>query len=98
MSARRTRRPTRSPLRVLNLEDRTVPSTFTVSNTLNDGTAGSLIWAVGQANSHPGADTTDFDSGVFSTPRTITLSSAQLEMSDTTGETSIEGPAAGVTV
>src|SRR5262249_19202235 len=43
-------------------------------------------------------DTIDFDSGVFSTPRTITLNGTQLELSDTTGATSIAGPAAGVTV
>jgi hypothetical protein len=80
------------------LEDRTVPSTFTVLNTLGDGSVGSLRWAISQANSHPGADSIDFDSGVFSTPRTVTLSGTQLELSDTTGATSISGPAAGVTV
>src|SRR5262245_4025257 len=84
--------------RLESLEDRTVPSTFTVFNTLDDGSAGSLRWAVGQANSHPGADTIDFDSGVFGTPRTITLNGTQLELSDTTGATSIAGPAAGVTI
>ena len=33
------------------LEDRCVPSTFTVLNALDDGSVGSLRWAVGQANS-----------------------------------------------
>src|SRR5262249_33001323 len=80
------------------LEDRTVPSTFTVVNTLDDGSVGSLRWAVGQANSTVGADTIDFDSGVFSTPRTITLAGTQRELSDTTGATSMPGPAGGVTV
>jgi hypothetical protein len=98
MSARRTRRPTQSPLRILELESRITPSTFTVLHTLNDGSAGSLRWAVGQANSHPGADTIDFVSGVFSTPQTITLNGTQLELSDKTGATSIAGPAAGVTI
>src|SRR6266542_3895919 len=32
------------------LEDRTVPSTFTVTNTLDDGSTGSLRWAINQAN------------------------------------------------
>src|SRR5439155_21519578 len=59
---------------------------------------GSLRWAVGRANSTAGADTIDFDSGVFSTPQTITLAGTQLELSDTTGPTSIAGPAGGVTV
>jgi hypothetical protein len=75
----------------LILEDRLATSTFTVLNTLDNGSSGSLRWAVGQANSHPGADTIDFDSSVFSTPRTITLNGAQLELSDTTGATSIAG-------
>jgi hypothetical protein len=80
------------------LEDRTVPSAFTVLNTLDDVSVGSLRWAVAQANSNPGADTIDFESGVFSTPQTIGLSGAQLELSDTTGAISIAGPKAGVTV
>src|SRR5262245_1278534 len=84
--------------RLESLEDRLTPSTFSVLNTSDDGSAGSLRWAVGQANLHPGADSIDFDSGAFSTPRTIALSGAQLELSDTSGATSIAGPAAGVTV
>jgi hypothetical protein len=37
------------------LEDRTVPTTFVVTNTLGDGSVGSLAWAINQVN----ADTTD---------------------------------------
>jgi hypothetical protein len=36
--------------RVEILEDRTAPATFTVTNTLNDGSPGSLRWAITQAN------------------------------------------------
>ncbi len=43
------RRPSRWLL-LERLEDRTVPSTFLVTNTLDDGSAGSLRWAVNQAN------------------------------------------------
>jgi hypothetical protein len=50
------------------LEERCVPSTFTV-NTLGDGSVGSLRWAVGQANTSAGADTIAFDSTVFSTAK-----------------------------
>src|SRR5262249_43723966 len=80
------------------LEDRTVPSTFTVLNALDDGSVGGLRWAVGRANTTAGADTIDFDRGVFGTPQTITLAGTQLELSDTTGATAITGPKAGVTV
>src|SRR5262249_47959605 len=77
--------PPRARLGVEGLEDRTVPSTFTVVNTLDDGSEGSLRWAVGQANSTAGADTINFDRSVFSTPQTITLAGSQLELTDTTG-------------
>ena len=80
------------------LEDRWVPSTFTVVNTLDDGSTGSLRRAVGQANTQAGADTITFDSTVFGTAQTITLAGTQLELSDTTGTETITGPAAGVTV
>ena len=56
------------------LEDRTVPSTFTVTNTLDDGSAGSLRWAVGQANAAGGANTINFDPTVFASSQTIILS------------------------
>jgi uncharacterized protein (TIGR03118 family) len=44
-------------LAVESLEDRTVPSTFTVTNLLDDGSAGSLRWGINQANAAPGPDT-----------------------------------------
>ena len=45
-----------------------------------------------------GANTIDFDSTVFNTPQTITLTGGQLELSNTSGTETITGPAAGVTV
>src|SRR5262249_27348975 len=90
--------PPRTRPGVEALEDRTVPSTFTVLNTLDDGSVGSLRWAVGQANSTAGADTINFSPAVFNTMKTITLGGAQLTLSDTTGATTITGPAAGVPV
>ena len=86
------------PLGVELLEDRTLPSTFTVLNTLDDGSVGSLRWAVGQANAAGGAEAITFDPTVFATPQTITLSGTQLELTDTSGTETITGPAAGVTV
>ena len=90
---RRRMRPT-----LLALEDRRLLSTFTVTKTLDDGSAGTLRWAVGQANSAGGAETIAFDKTVFKSPQTIALSGTQLELSDTTGTETITGPKAGVTV
>jgi predicted outer membrane repeat protein len=90
--------PPRRRLRVQALEDRRVPATFTVINTRDDGSAGTLRWAIGQANSFAGADTVDFDGTVFATPQTITLASTQLELTDELGSTTITGPVSGVVV
>ncbi len=43
------RRPAFHP-RLEGLEDRAVPATFVVTNTLDDGSAGSLRWAINQTN------------------------------------------------
>src|SRR3954447_22215775 len=91
------KRLTRPRLGVEALEGRLVPSTFTVLNTLDDTNPGSLRWAVGQANSMPGADTIAFDSTAFKTPHTITLTAGQLELSDA-ATTTITDPAAGLTI
>jgi hypothetical protein len=91
------KRPHRARLAVEALEQRCVP-TFTVTNLLDDGSVGSLRWAVGQANMTGGDETIDFDPTVFATPQTITLAGNQLELTDTTGTETITGPAAGVTV
>ena len=90
--------PRRARLAMEELEDRVCLSTFTVTNTLDDGSTGSLRWAIGQADATGGADTINFDGTVFSTAQTIPLGGTQLELSDTTGATTITGPAAGVTV
>jgi hypothetical protein len=79
------------------LEDRLLPS-FTVNNLLDDGSVGSLRWAVNQVNSTGGSQTINFDSTVFNTPQTIYLTGTQLELTDTTGTETITGPAVGVTV
>jgi hypothetical protein len=95
MRLRRTRAAFRPSVEML--EKRCVPS-FTVTNLLDDGSDGSLRWAVGEANAAGGDQTIDFDPAVFATPQTITLSGTQLELTDTTGTETITGPAAGVTV
>jgi hypothetical protein len=85
--------PTRVRLGVEGLEDRTVPSTFLVTNTLGDDTVGSLRWAVEQANAHAGDDTIAFDQTVFQSPQTITLTGGELQVTDAV---SVQGPGAGL--
>ncbi len=85
---RPARRPRRSFVpRLTALEDRTVPSTFTVTNLLDNPNPGSLRWAVGQANAHPGPDTVNFSPGLHGA---ITLGS-ELKI---TGDVTIDGPGA----
>ncbi len=85
------------------LEGRALLSTFTV-NSLGDvgsgsGDSGDLRYCINQANADDQANTIVFDSTMFGTPQTITLSSGgQLELSDTGGTQTITGPAAGVTI
>jgi fibronectin-binding autotransporter adhesin len=79
---------------LLALEDRRLLSTWTVTSTLDDGSTGTLRWAIGQANSAGGAETINFDPTVFATSQTITLSGTQLELSDKTGTETVAGPAA----
>ncbi len=87
----------RSQPTVMALEDRRLLSTFIVTNTADSG-AGSLRYEIGLANASTGANTIAFDSSVFSTPQTITLTSSQLELSNTSGTETITGPSVGVTV
>src|SRR5262245_44297720 len=78
---------------LMALEARTLLSTFTVNSTADDGTAGTLRWAIGQANGNNQADTIVFSS-LFNTRQTITLSSSLL-LTDT-ATTTITGPGANL--
>jgi hypothetical protein len=77
----------RCRLHVEALEDRFLPSTFTVFN-LNDSGAGSLRQAVFDANANPGADVIDFALGVTGT---ISLTGGQVTITD---DLQIDGPGA----
>ena len=94
-TAPRKRRVRTARLTVEPLETRLVPSTFTVNNTLDDGSSGSLRWAINQANSNPGPDTIIFDSSLFSSPRKITLTTALPALTDS-ALTTLQGPAFGM--
>lgn len=77
------------------LEGRTLLSTtFTVSNTRDDGSNGTLRWAIDRANSTAGPDTINFDPTMFSMPRTIKLTQGQLTLTDP-DTTTITGPSPG---
>src|SRR5262249_35860629 len=65
-----------SKLWLQSLEDRTVPTTFTVTN-LNDSGAGSLRAQITAANGNPGDDTVNFS--VFGA---ITLTTGELTIND----------------
>ena len=69
------RYPTRK-LHLTRLEDRTVPTTFTVAN-LNDAGAGSLRAAITSANGNAGDDTIN-----FSAFGAIVLTTGQLTITD----------------
>ncbi len=69
------------------LEDRTLPSTFTVLN-LNDSGQGSLRAAISAADLNPGADSISFAKGLHGT---IALTSGELRITDSL---TINGPGA----
>jgi hypothetical protein len=78
----------RTRLSVEHLEDRTVPSTFTVHN-LADGGPDSLRAAITSANANPGADEIDFARGLRGT---VVLTSGELLITD---DVQIDGTGAG---
>src|SRR5579859_1629028 len=84
----RRRAPARSCVPCLMLlEDRTLPSTFTVLNLADHG-SGSLRDAIVAANQNPGADVIQFQAGLTGT---IALTSGPLSITDSV---SIVGPGA----
>jgi fibronectin-binding autotransporter adhesin len=83
---------------LLEMEGRTLLSTFTVTSTADDLGRGTLRWAIDQANRDDQANTIDFSPTVFATPHTITLNFGQLLLRDTAGTQTIVGPAAGLTI
>jgi CSLREA domain-containing protein len=94
-----------------SLEDRSVPATLTVNSVLDNVIAGdglvTLREAVLAANANSTTDlgqtgtandTIIFDPTVFGNRQTIALSAGQLNLTDTSGTTTIDGGSAGVTI
>jgi hypothetical protein len=79
---------------LLALEGRALLSTFTVESIADDGSVGTLRWAIGQANVSSEADTIAFSS-LFNTPQTIKLTSGSLVLTDG-ATTTINGPGANL--
>jgi hypothetical protein len=63
------------------LEDRRLLTTYPVTSTLDDGSSGTLRWAVAQANAATSPSEVEFELGT--SPATITLTQGQLELSNT---------------
>jgi hypothetical protein len=78
----------------LALEGRTLLSTFTVNSTADDGSTGTLRWAINQANQNGQVNTIAFSS-LFNSPQTITLTGGTLDLTDT-AKTTITGPGANL--
>ncbi len=73
---------------LLPLEDRRLLSTFSVTSTADDGSTGTLRWAVDGANADTSPSTIVFDLGTA--PATITLTQGQLELSNTSESVTID--------
>ncbi len=85
-----------SPADTLTVIPSSVVNTTADDFGFSDGTT-SLREAIAGANAKPGRTIT-FDPTVFAAAQTITLSLGQLELTDSTGTTTITGPPAGVTI
>jgi hypothetical protein len=87
--ARRKALPRRR-LTIEPLEGRLAPAVFTVTNLLDDGSAGSLRVAVAAANATPGPDIITFDAGLTGI---LALTGGQLTVTDSV---KISGPGANL--
>ena len=70
---------------MMELEGRTLLSTFTVNSTADNGSAGTLRWAIEPGERERQASTIVF-SNLFNTPQTINLTGTQLTLSATRRE------------
>ena len=91
-SAGRERTRRRLVPELARLERRELLSTFDVTSTADDGSAGTLRQAIAEANAATSPSTIDFQ--LASTPATITLTQGQLSLNNTNAAITIDGPGA----
>jgi hypothetical protein len=93
LKRRFSKRSTR--LRLLCLESRLAPAVWTVNTLADDGSgsgnSGTLRYCIAQANTNPGDDTIN-----IAVNGTIMLANGQFTLTDTTGQTTINGPGANL--
>jgi Bacterial Ig-like domain (group 3) len=99
----RCRARTRVKPVLVQLEDRRLLATFTVTSPLDTVTSGvaatgTLRWAIEQAQLAGGTDLIDFSSSVFNTQQTVTLGSGNgtLTLSASSSSITIDGPGPGL--
>src|SRR5262249_42976428 len=93
-ASRAARRAARPRPRLQALQDRPTPATLTVTNPLDDGSQGSLRWAITQANSNPGADTIDTyetPPALSTIPRHLDLTLGGTQLPTITGDLTVLG-------
>ncbi|CAN5392064.1 hypothetical protein BH11PLA2_BH11PLA2_23420 [soil metagenome] len=90
LSRKSLRRPTplRNRLHLCSLEDRCVPATFVVNSTADTG-VGTLRNQIAAANAAAGTDTISFDATVFTSAKTITLTTGEIAI---TTDLTVDGP------
>jgi hypothetical protein len=101
-AAARWRRVSRHRLRpvLVELEERRLLSTFTVTKTTDGDSPGTLRWAIAEANAATSASVITFSS-LFDQPQTITLTqgrSSPLELTNLRFSEAIQGPMVKVTI
>ena len=95
--AARQRKRWRMRPTLMALEDRRLLSTIVVNNPTDTPVTGKidLRQAIVQANTKGGTETITFDSKVFKTQQTITLTHGELVLNDPNGRETITGPNGG---
>ncbi len=94
---RRWNQRLRPDLHVLEARTLLAANVFPVTSLLDNGSAGTLRYEVQQAEQTAGASVVQFSSSLFANgAQTIALASGQIDLTDTQGALTIQGPGAGL--